>query len=40
MDLRISLLNIDFVMIYIIQEILVLVKSQRSYLKENIFEFF
>ena len=34
------LLNFDFVMIYIIHKILVLIKSHLNYLKDNIFEFF
>ena len=37
MDLRISFLNFNFAMIYIIHKILVLIKD---YLKDNIFEFF
>ena len=37
---RMSLLNFDFVMIYIILKILVLLKNHLSYLKDNIFEFF
>ena len=40
MDLRISLLYFDFVMIYIIHKILVLIKNHMNYLKDNIFEFF
>ena len=39
MDLRISLLNFNFVMIHIIHEILVLIKNHIKYLKDNIFEF-
>ena len=40
MDLKISniLLNFNFVMIYIIHEMLVLLKNQLNYLKDNIFE--
>ena len=38
MDLRISLLNFNFVMIHIIHEILVLIKNHIKYLKDNIFE--
>ena len=37
---RMSLLNFDFVMIYIILKILVLLKNHLSYLKDDIFEFF
>ena len=33
MDLRISLLNFNFAMIYIIHKILVLIKNHLSYLK-------
>ena len=40
MDLRISLLNFNFAMIYIIHKILVLTKNHLSYLKDNIFKFF
>ena len=40
MDLRISLLNINFAMICITHKILVLIKSHLNYLKDNIFEFF
>ena len=39
MDLRISLLNFNFVMIHIIHEILVLIKNHIKYLKDYIFEF-
>ena len=39
MDLRISLLNFYFAMIYIIHKILVLIKNHLNYLN-NIFEFF
>ena len=39
-DLRISLLNFSFVMIYIIHEILVLIKSYLNYFKYNTFECF
>ena len=38
-DLRMSLLNFNFVMIHIIYKILVLIKDHLSYLKYNIFEF-
>ena len=40
MDSRISLLNFNFVVIYIIHKILVLIKNPMIYLKDNIFEFF
>ena len=40
MDLRISLLNFNFAMIYIIHRILVWFKNHLNYLKDNIFEFF
>ena len=39
-DLRMSLLNVNFVMIYIIHKILVLIKNNLNYLKDNIFEYF
>ena len=39
-NLRMLLLNFNFVMIYIFHKILVLLKNQRNYLKENIFECF
>ena len=35
-----SLLNLNFVMIYINHEMLVLLKSQLNSLKDNIFEYF
>ena len=35
-----SLLNFAFVMIYIIHQILVLIKNHLNYLKDNIFELF
>ena len=35
-----SLLNFKFVMIYIIHKILVLLKNQLNYLKDNIFKCF
>ena len=38
MDLRISLLNFNFAMIYIIHKLLVLIKKHLNYLKDNIFE--
>ena len=40
MDLRISLLNSNLVVIHIIHKILVLIKNHINYLKDNIFEFF
>ena len=40
MDLRISLLNFNFVMIHIFHKILVLIKNHMHYLKDNILEFF
>ena len=42
MDLKISniLLNFNFVMTYIIHKMLVLLKNQLNYLKDNIFECF
>ena len=40
MDLRISLLNFNFAMIYIIHKILVFIKNHLNYLKDNIFECF
>ena len=40
MDLRISLLNSNLVVIHIIHKILVLIKNHMNYLKDNIFEFF
>ena len=39
-DLRISLLNLNFVMIYVIHKTLVLIKIHLNYLKDNIFECF
>ena len=39
-DLKISLLNFGFVMIYIIHKILLLLKSHMNYLKDNIFKCF
>ena len=38
-DLRMSLLNFNFVMIHIIYKILVLIKDHLNYFKYNIFEF-
>ena len=40
MDLRISLLNFNFAMIYIIHKMLVLIKNHMNCLKDNIFKFF
>ena len=40
MDLRISLLNFNFAMIYIIHKFLVFIKNHLNYLKDNIFKFF
>ena len=39
-DLKISLLNFNFVMIYIIDKVLVVLKNQLNYRKDNIFEGF
>ena len=39
-DLRMSFLNFNFVMIYIIHKILELLKNHLIYLKDNIFECF
>ena len=39
-DLRMSLLNLDFVMIHIIDKVSVLIKSHLNHLKNNIFECF
>ena len=40
MDLRISLLNFNFAMIYIIYKFFVLIKNHLNYLDDNIFECF
>ena len=40
MDLKISLLNVNFVMIYIIYKKLVLLENHLNYFKDNIFECF
>ena len=40
MDLKILLLNFNFVMIYIIHKILVLLKNHLNDLKDNIFKCF
>ena len=39
-NLRMSLLNSNFVMIHIIYKILVMIKIYLNYLKDNIFECF
>ena len=39
-DLKISLLNFTFVMIYIIHKMLILFKNHLNYLKDSIFEYF
>ena len=39
-DLKMSLLNFNFVMIYIINKMLVLLKNNLSYLAESIFKYF
>ena len=39
-DLKMSLLNFNFVMIYIIHKMLVLFKNHLNYLKDSIFECF
>ena len=39
-DLKMSLLNFSFVMIYIVCKMLVLLKNYLNYLKDNIFECF
>ena len=39
-DLKVQPLNLDFVMIYTIHKILVLIKNNLNYLKDSIFEFF
>ena len=36
----IKIVNFNFAMIYIIREILVLIKNHLIYLKDNVFEFF
>ena len=38
-DLRISLLNFTFVMIYIIIKMLALIKSRLNYLYDTLFEY-
>ena len=37
-DLKISLLNFNFVIIYIIHKMLVLLKNNLNYLKDSIFK--
>ena len=39
-DLKISLLNFTFFMIYIIHKMLILLKNNLNYLKDSIFEYF
>ena len=39
-DLKMSLLNFSFAMIYIIHKMLVLLKKNLNYLKDSIFECF
>ena len=39
-DLKMSLLNLSFVIIYIIHKMLVLIKNNPNYLKDSIFECF
>ena len=39
MNLKMSLLNFNLVMVYIINKILVLLKNDLNYLKDSIFEF-
>ena len=38
MDLRISLLNFNFAMVYIIYKILVLITNHMNYFKANVFK--
>ena len=40
MDLQISLLDFNFIMIHIIHKILVLIENHINYLKDNISKFF
>ena len=37
-DLKMLLLNFNFVMVYIIHKMLILLKNQLNFLKDNIFE--
>ena len=39
-DLKVSLLNFNFVIIYIIHKMLLLLKNHQKYLKNSIFECF
>ena len=39
-DLKMSVLDFDFVMIYIIHKTLVMVKNNFNYLKDSVFECF
>ena len=39
-DLKMSLLNFNFAMSYIIHKMLVLLRNHLNYLKDSIFEFF
>ena len=39
-DLRMQVLNFSLVMIYIIRKMLVLLKNNFNYLKDNMFEWF
>ena len=39
-DLKMSLLNFSFIIIYTIHKILVLIKNHLNYLKDNIFKCF
>ena len=39
-DLKMSVLNVNFVMIYIIHEMLVLLGNHLNYMKDSIFESF
>ena len=39
-DLKMSLLNFSFIMVYTIHKISVLIKNHLNYLKDNIFELF
>ena len=39
-DLKMSLLNFNFVVIYVIHKMLVLLKNHLNYLKDNIFKCF
>ena len=39
-DLKMSLLNFDFVMIYVIHKVFVFLKNHLNFLKDSIFECF